>query len=47
MTSAHIKRLCGGLGDALTEFAGDVRSSLDMWSGTQKPLQHAEGVGLR
>ncbi len=47
MTSTHIKRLCGGFGDALAEFAGDVGSSLDVWSSTQKPLQQAEGVGLR
>lgn len=42
----HIEGLCGCLGDALAQFAGDVGASLYVWPGSQNPLQYTKGIGL-
>lgn len=45
--STYIKGLCGSFGNTLTQFTGDVGASLYMWTSSQDPLQHREGISLR
>lgn len=45
-TATYIKGVSGCLGDTLDQLVGDGGPPLDVRSGSQQMLQHAEGQGL-